>query len=154
MPSIDGQDKEPLFFAAEIKTLVWGSEHWTISAHEHGDVRVSAGRFAGKSLSALWEEEPQLFGRGESPPTEPFPLLVKIISANDDLSIQVHPDDEYAAVHENGALGKTECWYILDCAADTRLVLSHHAKGSAELRRSNCTAKADRKERRCDHSGR
>ena len=44
-----------------------------------------------------------------------FPLLIKIIDAKDDLSIQVHPDDDYAKVHENGSLGKTECWYILDC---------------------------------------
>lgn len=44
-----------------------------------------------------------------------FPLLIKIIDAKDDLSIQVHPDDAYAKVHENGSLGKTECWFILDC---------------------------------------
>ena len=44
-----------------------------------------------------------------------FPLLVKIIDANDHLSIQVHPDDAYAQIHENGSQGKTECWYILDC---------------------------------------
>ena len=45
-------------------------------------------------------------------PGDSFPLLVKIIDAKDDLSIQVHPDDSYAAVHEHGARGKTECWYV------------------------------------------
>ena len=54
-------------------------------------------------------------------PGDQFPLLVKIIDAKADLSIQVHPDDEYAKVHEDGSLGKTECWYILDCDPGRRL---------------------------------
>ena len=62
-----------------------------------------------------------------------FPLLIKIIGAEDDLSIQVHPNNEYAAEHENGALGKTECWYILDCKEDATIVIGHNAKDKAEL---------------------
>ena len=53
-----------------------------------------------------------------------FPLLVKIIDAKSDLSIQVHPDDVYAGVHENGSLGKMECWYILDCDPDATIVVA------------------------------
>lgn len=63
-----------------------------------------------------------------------FPLLVKIIDARDDLSIQVHPDNAYAAEHENGSLGKMECWYILDCDEDGTIVIGHHAKDKEELR--------------------
>ncbi len=62
-----------------------------------------------------------------------FPLLIKIIDAKDDLSIQVHPDDAYAKVHENGSLGKTECWFILDCKENATLVVGHNAKTKEEL---------------------
>ena len=134
-----------LFFEPEMKYLVWGNESWTISAHAHGDVKVGGGIFAGKTLSRLWAEQPELFGlsragdaavlqsRSRDDSSSVFPLLVKIITANDDLSIQVHPDDAYSALHENGSLGKTECWYILDCEADAKLVLGHNAKNKAEL---------------------
>lgn len=64
-----------------------------------------------------------------------FPLLVKIIDAKEDLSIQVHPDDHYAAEHENGARGKTECWYVLDCDPGATIVIGHNAKTRDEMRR-------------------
>lgn len=105
-------------------------ECWGISAHKNGDCIVENGEFAGKTLSWCWENHRELFGNMES---DVFPLLVKIIGAEDDLSIQVHPDDEYAAVHENGALGKTECWYILDCKEDATIVIGHNAKDKQEL---------------------
>ena len=50
-----------------------------------------------------------------------FPLLIKLIDASDDLSVQVHPDDEYALIHE-GESGKTEMWFILDCEQDSQLI--------------------------------
>jgi mannose-6-phosphate isomerase class I len=124
--------KEIIFFNPVVKNLVWGSEIWTISAHEHGDVLVQNGRYKGMSLSQLWQEQPSLFGNTNTS-SKDFPLLVKIITAHDDLSIQVHPDDRYAAEHENGANGKTECWYILDCKEDTHLVLGHNARDKEEL---------------------
>ena len=62
-----------------------------------------------------------------------FPLLIKIIDAKADLSIQVHPDDTYAKVNENGSLGKTECWYILDCEENAALVIGHNARTKEEL---------------------
>jgi len=122
--------KEILLFEAETKNLVWGNECWTISAHNHGDVKVKEGQYAGLTLSQLWEGHPELFGGVASPC---FPLLIKIITANDDLSIQVHPDDEYAALNENGLSGKTECWYILDCEEDSRLIIGHNALDQTEL---------------------
>jgi mannose-6-phosphate isomerase class I len=125
--------RDIIFFTSDEKELVWGKESWTISAHEHGDVKVREGSYAGMTLSELWKEYPEMFGlTGGS--DENFPLLVKIITANEDLSIQVHPDDHYAARNENGSRGKTECWYILDCIEDASLILGHNAKDKAELK--------------------
>lgn len=105
-------------------------ECWGISAHPEGDGTVRNGSFQGEKLSALWTEHPELFG---NLPYDRYPLLTKIIDAQDDLSIQVHPDDAYAQVHENGSLGKTECWYILDCREDATLVIGHNARTKEEL---------------------
>ena len=53
---------------------------------------------------------------------QPFPLLLKLIDAREPLSVQVHPDDSYASEHENGKLGKTEAWLILDALEGAELV--------------------------------
>lgn len=105
-------------------------ECWGICAHPNGDGTVKNGTLAGKKLSAVWKEYPHLFG---NPKSERFPLMVKIIDAKEDLSVQVHPDDNYARVHENGSYGKTECWYVLDCDEPATLVVGHHAKTKKEL---------------------
>lgn len=142
------QEKQPiLFLQPEFKENIWGGsrlktdfgydipgghtgECWGISAHPNGDDTIKEGVFQGKKLSGLWREHRELFGNLEG---EQFPLLVKIIDARDDLSIQVHPDDTYAAAHENGSLGKTECWYILDCPQGAQLVVGHYARTKQEL---------------------
>ena len=105
-------------------------ECWAISGHANGMSHVAGGRFDGKTLGELWKEEPEIFGNY---PGSQVPLLIKIIDAKDDLSIQVHPDDTYAKVHENGSLGKTECWFILDCKENATLVVGHNAKTKEEL---------------------
>ncbi len=105
-------------------------ECWGISAHPAGDGTVKNGRYAGGKLSAVWKNAPELFGGFAA---DRFPLLIKIIDAKEDLSIQVHPDDAYAMSHENGSLGKTECWYILDCTEDATIVIGHAAKTREEL---------------------
>lgn len=105
-------------------------ECWGIAAHPHGDCRVKSGFYKGKRLSQLWKEEPGLFG---CPDMEAFPLLVKIIDAREDLSIQVHPDDQYAQKHENSPNGKTECWYILSCQKDAKLIIGHNAQTREKL---------------------
>ncbi len=89
-----------------------------------------SGEYAGESLSMLWRNHRELFG---NIPGDKFPLLIKIIDAKQDLSIQVHPDDDYARIHEDGSLGKTECWYILDADPGETIVLGHHAKDKQEL---------------------
>ena len=105
-------------------------ECWGISAHPHGDCRIAEGPYQGKTLSWLYKEHRELFGDIDSPE---FPLLVKIIDAQDKLSIQVHPDDAYAREHENGSLGKTECWYVMDCPENAELIIGHNAKTREEL---------------------
>ena len=84
----------------------------------------------GETLASLWKNRPELFG---NLPGETFPLLIKIIDAKDDLSIQVHPNDEYAGIHENGSLGKTECWYVLDCDEGATIIIGHNAASREEM---------------------
>ena len=138
---------EILYITPIFKQMIWGGnrlanewkydipyenagECWAVSAHPNGDCVVKEGSYAGKSLSQLWKEKPEIFGNTVS---DKFPLLIKIIDANADLSIQVHPDDEYAKNNENGSFGKTECWYILDAPADAALIIGHNARDKKEL---------------------
>lgn len=104
-------------------------ECWAISAHKNGDCEVINGPYKGKALSYLWEHHRELFGNIQG---DCFPLLTKILDASDDLSVQVHPNDDYALKHEN-ELGKTECWYILDADEDAELIFGHHAKTKEEF---------------------
>lgn len=105
-------------------------ECWAISAHPHGDCEVASGVFEGKTLSELWASHRELFGNEEG---DCFPLLIKILDAKDDLSVQVHPDDTYAAEHENGSLGKSECWYILDAKENGDIVVGQNASSKEEF---------------------
>lgn len=104
-------------------------ECWALSAHPNGDCMVLEGEFAGKTLSTLWKEHRGLFGNIDG---DQFPLLVKIIDARKDLSVQVHPDDTYGKKHES-SLGKTECWYVLDAEEGTQMVMGHHARTKEEF---------------------
>ena len=113
-------------------------ECWAISAHPNGDCRVDGGALDGMALSEVWAEHRDLFGAvpdGRGGEAAEFPLLVKILDAKDDLSVQVHPDDAYAAEHENGSLGKKECWYVLDCEEGGSIVVGQRARDAAEFRR-------------------
>lgn len=105
-------------------------ECWAISAHQNGECQVAGGIYDGRRLGSLWKEKPEMFGNY---PSDRFPLLVKIIDAKNDLSLQVHPDDIYAKIHENGSLGKTECWYILDCEPGAEIAIGHHARDRKEM---------------------
>jgi mannose-6-phosphate isomerase len=90
----------------------------------HG-CRIASGPFAGKTLGTAWREMPPDW-RGTRLAAEPeFPLLLKFLFPNDKLSIQVHPDDAYAAVHEQGAgaRGKTEMWYAIAAETGAELLL-------------------------------
>jgi mannose-6-phosphate isomerase len=132
---------QPLFLTPVFQERIWGGtrlrdtynydipsdttgECWAISAHPNGQSVVAAGEFEGKTLSELWNNHRELFGGYDS---DRFPLLTKVLNANDDLSVQVHPDDMYANEFENGELGKTECWYIIDCDEGAEMIFGHHA---------------------------
>jgi mannose-6-phosphate isomerase class I len=138
---------ELLFLKPVFKQMIWGGnrmraeygydipgddtgECWAISAHPNGDGEIANGEYAGMKLSRLFDEHRELFGNVSG---DKFPLLTKIIDAKGDLSIQVHPNDVYAAQHENGSLGKMECWYILDCDKDATIIIGHNAKDKQEL---------------------
>ena len=71
-------------------------ECWGIGAHKNGDCEIAEGTYKGEHLSKLWEEHPELFGNEDGKYGKEFPLLIKIIDAKSDLSIQVHPDNAYA----------------------------------------------------------
>lgn len=105
-------------------------ECWAISAHPNGDCLIEAGPCAGLTLSQAWDQHRELFGNAEG---DRFPLLIKILDAQEDLSVQVHPDDAYAAEHENGSLGKRECWYVLDCKPNATIIIGQRAHDRAEL---------------------
>ncbi|MGH2118116.1 mannose-6-phosphate isomerase, class I, partial [Aerococcus sp. L_32] len=79
--------------------------------------------------SDLYQQHPEIF-LGEA--TDRFPLLIKIIDAKEDLSVQVHPDDAYGLAHEND-LGKTECWYIMDADPGAYLIYGHNAQNKEQF---------------------
>lgn len=122
---------DPILLKPTVKTLIWGAEQWGISGHPNGDDEILNEEFKGNTLSSLFKTRPDLFGNVS---LSQFPLLTKIITANTDLSIQVHPDDKYAARNENGSLGKTECWYIMDAKPGTTIVIGHNAKNKEEVK--------------------
>lgn len=97
------------------------AETWECSTHPDGLSLVSGGPFDGLTLKSVLDSHPDyagdtLLSNGE------LPILIKLIDAKDDLSVQVHPDDDYARTKENGSLGKYEMWYVLDAHQDSRLV--------------------------------
>lgn len=95
------------------------AESWELSAHPDGDGVIATGEFAGTPFSRFVAEHPEALGR-DCAGMEEFPILIKLIDAAQFLSIQVHPDDEYARRIEGGR-GKTEMWYIVDCEPDAFL---------------------------------
>lgn len=66
-------------------------------------------------------------------PSKDFPLLCKIVDANEPLSIHVHPDDSYAYEFENGQYGKSECWYIIDAEEDAEVLIGTTVNSKEEL---------------------
>lgn len=92
-----------------VSERVWGYERWIVSVHPAGQsVIENASAQGGEKLLS------EIIGTA-------YPLLIKVIQANETLSVQVHPDDAYARVHERSA-GKTECWYVLDAVPDAKII--------------------------------
>ena len=115
-----------LFLKGEFVEKIWGGErlkkefpyqfesknigeYWAISAMKEFPSKILNGKYQGENLDILYQNQKDLFGNENK---EKFPLLIKLIDANDDLSIQVHPDDDMAKIENS--YGKSECWYILN----------------------------------------
>lgn len=96
-------------------------ESWDIACHKNGTGKVVNGELKGKGFDEIIRE----YGHdilGNAIDLKEFPLLIKLITAKDKLSVQVHPNDEYAKRVEND-LGKTEAWYVVDAAEDASLIV-------------------------------
>ncbi len=122
--------KYPLLLRPVTKDYLWGGERlkkeysflsdsdkiaeaWMLSCHKAGTNVIANGEFAGKRLDevlSVWNEL-----------DDTFPILIKLIDAKDKLSVQVHPNDTYALENE-GELGKTEMWYVVDALPNSKLV--------------------------------
>ena len=127
----------PMKFHPVYKDYIWGgrnlakfgkqlpegivAESWELSCHVDGMSIVKNGVFEGRTLKSMIEEYGnEIMGDLAGKYTD-FPLLIKLIDANEKLSVQVHPDDEFARFHE-GDNGKNEMWYILDAKPGAQLI--------------------------------
>lgn len=97
------------------------AEAWVLSCHEAGHSIVENGEDKGKTLAEVISEK----GKGclgtNCEKFSFFPILIKLIDARDNLSVQVHPDNDYAMKVE-GEYGKTEAWYIMDCDEGAEII--------------------------------
>lgn len=105
-------------------------EAWIVSGYKNKSSIVSNGKYKGETLRHLWIKHPELFG---DYPDKEFPLLLKLISAKENLSVQVHPNDDYALKKHN-SLGKFECWYVLPETKADSVTLGVNVKNSVELK--------------------
>lgn len=96
------------------------AETWELSCHPDGPSRIVNGPWAGYSLEEYISGSGAEVLGSNCAGREDFPILIKLIDANQKLSIQVHPDDDYALKHE-GQYGKTEMWYVVDCGPEAFL---------------------------------
>lgn len=138
---MEGDIKMEILFCNPIyKDYIWGgkrlkeefnkktpyditAESWEISANENGKTIIKNGELKGKDLKEIYENKKykgDIFGT-KCLKLDKFPLLIKFIDAKQNLSVQVHPNDEYAKQNENDS-GKTEMWYIIDCKREGKLI--------------------------------
>jgi len=143
---------EPFIFEPVYKETIWGGrnlekvlnknlppdkkigESWEVADHPNGTSIIATGDLKGKTFSEVFKIYrkdilgPKLYEKYK----ERFPLLIKFIDAQDKLSVQVHPDDNYAFKNENGSSGKTEAWYIVDAKPDSFLIAGFSRPTSKE----------------------
>jgi len=128
----------PLTFKPVYKERVWGGrnlenllgrklpegkigESWDLCSHKNGMSIVENGDLAGKTLAKLMADYKETLMGQDYNPSGYFPLLIKVLDANDQLSVQVHPDDEYA-YRVNKEAGKTEAWYVLAAKSGAKII--------------------------------
>jgi len=132
------QKNEPFLLSPVYKEVIWGgrrlrddfnketelsivAESWECSTHKDGINIIVTGEHKGSSLADVLKEHSDYLGSHNCNKKE-LPILIKLIDAEKDLSVQVHPDDEYAKRFENNSLGKTEMWYVLDARDNTDII--------------------------------
>lgn len=100
------------------------AESWEVASHKNGESTVCSGADDGKTITELTKiyKEKLLGDKVYQGDDTKFPLLIKLIDAKDNLSVQVHPDDEYANKNENGEYGKTEMWYVMEADEGAGLI--------------------------------
>jgi mannose-6-phosphate isomerase len=113
----------PLLFAPVVKKMIWGQESWDITCRPLEMSVIENGAYKGMAFDTYLNlnRHKTLGTRHANLPR--FPLLIKIITANESLSVQVHPDDEYAKKQNSVDSGKNEMWYILVPPADGKLII-------------------------------
>ncbi len=128
----------PLKLTAALKDYIWGgtrlktdfgkqselekvAESWELSCHPDGDSVIANGEFAGMTLAEYIEKQGKKVLGSDCEAFENFPILIKLIDAKDNLSVQVHPENEYA-LRVEGEYGKTEMWYVVDCDESASLL--------------------------------
>lgn len=138
----------PLILEPAFKDYIWGgtrlrddfgkkcdlpkiAESWELSCHKDGMSVIANGEFKGLTLSEFIQKEGKGVLGSSCGKFEDFPILIKLIDAKDNLSVQVHPDNEYAQRVE-GEYGKTEMWYIVDCDDGAELLYGFKKEISKE----------------------
>ena len=97
------------------------AESWELSCHKDGESVIATGEDKGLTLSQYIEKHGRSILGSDCGKFENFPILIKLIDAKDNLSVQVHPNNEYAQRVE-GEYGKTEMWYVVDCDEGAELL--------------------------------
>ena len=139
---METSDRSPMKLRPHISETVWGgnrltesynidpqgranaAEAWMLSAHPKGCSTVETGPFAGQTLARLFAARPDLFG-SRCAGKDSFPIIVKLIDAKEDLSLQVHPREGDPNL-KSGEAGKTECWFILEAPPGAKLYMGLH----------------------------
>ncbi len=136
-----------LFFKPIPRPAIWGhtllkdyfgykdfpdgiGQSWSFSAQENASTICISDPYQGKTLLELWQTHQELFGH----PHEDFPVIISLVAPEDDLSLQVHPDDEHAH-HVGFASGKNEAWYFIETQENANIVYGHEAKNEEDLRK-------------------
>ena len=127
---------KPFFLKPACKDYIWGgnrlrdygktsdkdriAESWELSCHPDGESIIASGEYQGMTLKKFLEENPDALGV-YCQKFDRFPVLIKLIDAKENLSLQVHPDNNYAWKHEHD-WGKTELWYIIEAEPDSEII--------------------------------
>lgn len=134
----------PFRLTAPCKDYLWGgtrlrsfgkqsdaehiAESWELSCHPDGESLIADGEWAGLTLRQFLQAHPEAAGMYAG---KEFPLLIKLIDAHEDLSVQVHPSDSYAGLSK-GEHGKTELWYVVDAEPGATLVYGFRERMTRE----------------------